>query len=49
MESIDGLQAFLTCTGIEDAIKKYISKDNLFYVENGKIVAEDGMEKKRNA
>lgn len=49
MESIDGLQAFLTCTGIEDAIKKYISKDNLFYVENGKIVAEDGMEKKCNA
>lgn len=37
MESIDGLQTFITCTGIEDAIKKYISKDNLFYVENGKI------------
>lgn len=40
MESIDGLQAFLTCTGIEDAIKKYISKDNLFYVENGRISPE---------
>ncbi|WMI81151.1 DNA replication/repair protein RecF [Anaerotignum sp. MB30-C6] len=41
MESIEGLQAFLTCTGIEDAIKKYISKDNLFYVENGRITPEN--------
>lgn len=40
MESIDGLQTFLTCTGIEDAVKKYISKDNLFYVENGKITPQ---------
>ncbi len=37
LESIDGLQTFLTCTGIEDAVKKYISRDNLFYVENGFI------------
>lgn len=48
MESIDGLQAFLTCTGIEDAIKKYISKDNLFYVENGQIIGENGMEKRND-
>ncbi|WP_304508831.1 DNA replication/repair protein RecF [Anaerotignum sp.] len=41
MESIDGLQAFLTCTGIEDVIKKYISNENLFYVENGRITAEN--------
>ncbi|MDD3393529.1 MAG: DNA replication/repair protein RecF [Anaerotignum sp.] len=41
MESIDGLQAFLTCTGIEDVVKKYISKDNLFYVENGRITSEN--------
>lgn len=40
MESIDGLQAFITCTGIEDTIKKYISKDNLFYVEEGCITPE---------
>ena len=41
MESIQGLQAFLTCTGIEDAIKKYISKNNLFFVENGQISPEN--------
>ncbi|MBP3629124.1 MAG: DNA replication/repair protein RecF [Anaerotignum sp.] len=37
LQSIEGLQAFVTCTGIEDSVKKYISKDNLFYVENGVI------------
>ncbi len=37
LKSIEGLQAFVTCTGIEDSVKKYISKDNLFYVENGVI------------
>ena len=37
MESIEGLQAFLTCTGIEDAVRSYLSRENLFYVKNGKI------------
>lgn len=41
MESIYGLQAFLTCTGIEDVIKKYIGNENLFYVENGRITSEN--------
>lgn len=40
LESIGGLQAFVTCTGIEDSVKKYISKDNLFYVENGVITPQ---------
>lgn len=40
LESIDGLQAFLTCTGIEDSIKKYIRRDNLFCVENGVITPQ---------
>ncbi len=40
LQSIDGLQAFVTCTGIEDSVKKYISKDNLFYVESGNIVPQ---------
>ena len=40
LESIDGLQAFVTCTGIEDSIRKYISRDNLFYVENGTIIPQ---------
>ncbi len=40
LESIGGLQAFVTCTGIEDSVKKYIAKDNLFYVENGVITPQ---------
>lgn len=42
LESIDGLQAFVTCTGIEDSVRKYISRDNLFYVENGTIIPQKG-------
>ena len=40
LESIEGLQAFVTCTGIEDSVRKYISRDNLFYVENGNIIPQ---------
>ena len=40
LESIEGLQAFITCTGIEDSVKKYISADNLFHVENGRITPQ---------
>ncbi len=40
LESIHGLQAFITCTGIEDSIKKYISAKNLFYVEKGQITPQ---------
>ncbi len=40
LESIGGLQAFVTCTGIEDSVKKYIARDNLFYVENGVILPQ---------
>lgn len=40
MKSIEGLQVFLTCTGIEDAIKDYVKKDNLFYVEQGCITRQ---------
>lgn len=41
LESIgqEGLQAFLTCTGIEDSLRRYVDEGNLFYVENGKIYA----------
>ena len=40
LQSIEGLQAFVTCTGIEDSVRKYISKDNLFYVDNGVITPQ---------
>lgn len=47
LESIGGLQAFVTCTGIEDSVKKYIARDNLFYVENGVILPQKGKVEKR--
>lgn len=47
LESIGGLQAFVTCTGIEDSVKKYIARDNLFYVENGVILPQKGKIEKR--
>ena len=37
MESIGELQSILTCTGIEDSIKRYINQASLFYVEKGNI------------
>ena len=37
---VGDMQVFVTCTGIEDSVKKYISKDNLFYVENGVITPQ---------
>ena len=40
LESVGDMQVFVTCTGIEDSVKKYISKDNLFYVENGVITPQ---------
>lgn len=37
LESISGIQSILTCTGIEDSIKKYMKEDSIFYVEEGQI------------
>ncbi len=37
LESIAGLQSFITCTGVEDSIRQYIKEDNLFHVENGVV------------
>lgn len=39
LESIEkeGLQAFLTCTGIEDSLRRYVDGENLFSVEKGSI------------
>lgn len=37
----ENLQAFLTCTGIEDALRRYISRDNLFHVKQGQISREE--------
>jgi len=40
MESIKDIQTIITCTGIEDSIKKYIKKAAVFNVENGVIKRE---------
>lgn len=37
LQSITGIQTILTCTGIEDSIRKYMSKTNLYQVKNGVI------------
>lgn len=37
MQSIGNMQAVLTCTGIEDAIKQYIPQATLFHVDKGMI------------
>lgn len=37
LESVGGLQAFLTCTGIEDAVRGYVGAGNLFHVVDGRI------------
>jgi len=40
MESIKDIQTIITCTGIEDSIKKYVKKAAVFNVENGVIKRE---------
>ena len=37
MESIKDIQTIITCTGIEDSIKKYADNAAIFNVENGVI------------
>lgn len=37
MQSIEGLQTFITCTGIEDVIGKYCEPKNLFHMVHGAI------------
>ena len=37
MESIKDIQTIITCTGIEDSIKKYVDNAAIFNVENGVI------------
>ncbi|WP_317855069.1 DNA replication/repair protein RecF [Chakrabartyella piscis] len=41
LESIAGLQSFITCTGVEDSIRQYTHEDNLFYVEDGKLMKSE--------
>jgi len=40
LDRIKETQTIITCTGIEDTIKKYMEKSFIFNVENGKIINE---------
>lgn len=37
MENIGGLQTFITCTGVEDTVGKYIKESTVFNVKNGEF------------
>ena len=37
LDGIRNTQTIITCTGIEDSIKKYTEKANIFYIKNGEI------------
>lgn len=37
MDSITGLQSFITCTGVEDILKEYVGEDEIFFVDKGEI------------
>ena len=38
LESINGIQTIITCTGYDDFIKKRIEVDKVYKINNGKIV-----------
>jgi DNA replication and repair protein RecF len=40
MECISNIQTIITCTGIEDTVKKYSGNAKIFRVENGNIISE---------
>ncbi|MCD8036425.1 MAG: DNA replication/repair protein RecF, partial [Clostridiales bacterium] len=38
LENIGKIQTFITCTGIEDSISKYVRESSMYNVQNGEIV-----------
>nr|MCR4605801.1 DNA replication and repair protein RecF [Eubacterium sp.] len=40
LEQIQGIQTIITCTGLEEFIKKGIGIDKIFHIENGKATEE---------
>ena len=38
MENIGNLQTFITCTGVEDSIGKYIKESSMYNVKNGDFI-----------
>ena len=40
MNSISSFQSFITCTGIEDAMKTSVNNQNLFHVVKGNIIPQ---------
>ena len=42
LDSISDIQTFITCTGVEDFIKKKFDIDKLYHVENGDVLIDSG-------
>jgi DNA replication and repair protein RecF len=42
LESLGGIQTFITCTGLDEFVKHRFSIDRLFKVENGQIAEDNG-------
>ena len=40
LQSIQGIQTFITCTGLDEFVKNRFQMDRVFYVENGKIIQQ---------
>ena len=38
LESISDCQIIITCTGVEDIVRKYTENAYIFYVESGNVV-----------
>ena len=38
MDNIGRLQTFITCTGVEDSISKYIKDSTMYNVKNGDFI-----------
>ncbi len=41
LQSIEGVQTFLTCTGLDEFVRNHFSTDHVFYVEHGMVSAID--------
>jgi len=41
LDSIEGMQTILTCTGLEEFVDRQKDENKLFYVENGKVTVKN--------
>jgi DNA replication and repair protein RecF len=41
LESIRGIQTFITCTGLEEFVNSQLDIDKLFYIKDGSVIKEE--------